>query len=85
MASFCIFDVLKQRPLSVCSQSCIPGFRQAVIKGKPICCFTCIACAAGEISNSSSKFKSSEQAIIILKKCFLLSSASSFIYGTFDF
>uniref|UniRef100_A0A674MBU8 Olfactory receptor C family, h1 n=1 Tax=Takifugu rubripes TaxID=31033 RepID=A0A674MBU8_TAKRU len=34
-------------------ESCIPGFRQAVIKGKPICCFTCVACAAGEISNSS--------------------------------
>ncbi|XP_003968432.2 extracellular calcium-sensing receptor [Takifugu rubripes] len=44
---------LQKRPLSVCSQSCIPGFRQAVIKGKPICCFTCVACAAGEISNSS--------------------------------
>ncbi|XP_076002619.1 extracellular calcium-sensing receptor-like [Genypterus blacodes] len=42
-----------QRPQSVCSESCRPGFRQAVIKGKPICCFSCIACAAGEISNSS--------------------------------
>uniref|UniRef100_A0A3B3DDB9 Extracellular calcium-sensing receptor-like n=1 Tax=Oryzias melastigma TaxID=30732 RepID=A0A3B3DDB9_ORYME len=34
-------------------ESCFPGFRQAVIKGKPICCFSCIACAAGEISNST--------------------------------
>ncbi|XP_069004362.1 extracellular calcium-sensing receptor-like [Embiotoca jacksoni] len=42
-----------KRPLSVCSDSCLPGFRQAAIKGKPICCFSCIACAAGEISNSS--------------------------------
>ncbi|XP_054454258.1 extracellular calcium-sensing receptor-like [Anoplopoma fimbria] len=42
-----------KRPQSVCSESCLPGFRQAVIKGKPICCFSCIACAAGEISNSS--------------------------------
>uniref|UniRef100_A0A3B3CZ02 Olfactory receptor C family, h1 n=1 Tax=Oryzias melastigma TaxID=30732 RepID=A0A3B3CZ02_ORYME len=41
------------RPISVCSESCFPGFRQAVIKGKPICCFSCIACAAGEISNST--------------------------------
>uniref|UniRef100_A0A3B3CY92 Olfactory receptor C family, h1 n=1 Tax=Oryzias melastigma TaxID=30732 RepID=A0A3B3CY92_ORYME len=40
-------------PISVCSESCFPGFRQAVIKGKPICCFSCIACAAGEISNST--------------------------------
>uniref|UniRef100_A0A3B3IJC2 Olfactory receptor C family, h1 n=1 Tax=Oryzias latipes TaxID=8090 RepID=A0A3B3IJC2_ORYLA len=41
-------------PVSVCSESCPPGFRQAIIKGKPICCFSCITCAAGEISNSDS-------------------------------
>uniref|UniRef100_A0A4W6C545 Olfactory receptor C family, h1 n=1 Tax=Lates calcarifer TaxID=8187 RepID=A0A4W6C545_LATCA len=41
------------RPQSVCSESCLPGFRQAVIKGKPICCFSCVACAAGEISNTN--------------------------------
>uniref|UniRef100_A0A3B3HI03 Olfactory receptor C family, h1 n=1 Tax=Oryzias latipes TaxID=8090 RepID=A0A3B3HI03_ORYLA len=40
-----------ERPVSVCSESCPPGFRQAIIKGKPICCFSCITCAAGEISN----------------------------------
>ncbi|XP_067364257.1 extracellular calcium-sensing receptor-like [Channa argus] len=42
-----------KRPRSVCSESCPPGFRQAVIRGKPSCCFSCIACAAGEISNSN--------------------------------
>uniref|UniRef100_A0A3Q3B7Y2 Olfactory receptor C family, h1 n=1 Tax=Kryptolebias marmoratus TaxID=37003 RepID=A0A3Q3B7Y2_KRYMA len=42
-----------ERPLSVCSERCLPGFRQAMIKGKPLCCFSCVACAVGEISNSS--------------------------------
>nr|XP_054598471.1 extracellular calcium-sensing receptor-like [Nothobranchius furzeri] len=42
-----------ERPLSVCSESCLPGFRQATIKGKPICCFSCVTCTAGEISNST--------------------------------
>ncbi|XP_058242958.1 extracellular calcium-sensing receptor-like [Hemibagrus wyckioides] len=42
-----------QVPVSVCSHSCPPGFRKAVQKGRPICCFDCIPCAEGEISNLS--------------------------------
>ncbi|XP_012688188.2 extracellular calcium-sensing receptor-like [Clupea harengus] len=42
-----------QVPVSVCSQSCPPGTRKAVQKGKPVCCYDCIPCGEGEISNET--------------------------------
>ncbi|XP_063302468.1 extracellular calcium-sensing receptor-like [Pelobates fuscus] len=44
-------------PPSVCSKSCQPGFRKASIRGKPICCFECIPCPPGEISNETDSLK----------------------------
>ncbi|XP_053319877.1 extracellular calcium-sensing receptor-like [Spea bombifrons] len=44
---------LKEVPLSVCSQSCPPGFRKAARRGEPVCCFQCIPCPQGEISNKT--------------------------------
>ncbi|KAM9481490.1 extracellular calcium-sensing receptor-like [Clarias gariepinus] len=40
-----------QVPVSVCSPSCPLGTRKAVQKKRPTCCFDCILCAEGEISN----------------------------------
>uniref|UniRef100_A0A8C6S550 G-protein coupled receptors family 3 profile domain-containing protein n=1 Tax=Neogobius melanostomus TaxID=47308 RepID=A0A8C6S550_9GOBI len=38
---------------SVCSKSCLPGTHKVLTKGRPICCYDCIRCPAGEITNTT--------------------------------
>ncbi|XP_048201986.1 vomeronasal type-2 receptor 1-like isoform X2 [Perognathus longimembris pacificus] len=37
-------------PYSVCTDVCRPGTRKGIRHGKPICCFDCIPCADGHVS-----------------------------------
>ncbi|CAH2272587.1 extracellular calcium-sensing receptor-like [Pelobates cultripes] len=41
----------KEIPVSVCTESCLAGFRKVLRKGLPVCCFKCVPCPLGEISN----------------------------------
>ncbi|XP_075434378.1 extracellular calcium-sensing receptor-like [Ascaphus truei] len=43
----------RQVPQSVCSESCPPGFRRMLRRGEPACCFQCVPCPQGEISNQT--------------------------------
>ncbi|XP_075794481.1 vomeronasal type-2 receptor 1-like [Pelodiscus sinensis] len=40
-------------PRSVCTESCQSGTRKGIQHGVPVCCFVCIPCADGEISNET--------------------------------
>uniref|UniRef100_A0A8C6A126 Vomeronasal type-2 receptor 116-like n=1 Tax=Marmota marmota marmota TaxID=9994 RepID=A0A8C6A126_MARMA len=44
-----------QTPRSVCSQSCRPGFRKIPQEGRPVCCFACVFCPEGHISNQTER------------------------------
>uniref|UniRef100_A0A3Q1FKM8 Olfactory receptor C family, g1 n=2 Tax=Acanthochromis polyacanthus TaxID=80966 RepID=A0A3Q1FKM8_9TELE len=43
----------KELPVSVCSGSCRAGTHKVLQKGKPVCCYDCIPCADGKISNTT--------------------------------
>ncbi|KAM9852838.1 extracellular calcium-sensing receptor-like [Aulostomus maculatus] len=43
----------KELPVSVCSEKCLPGTHKVLQKGKPVCCYDCVPCADGEISNAT--------------------------------
>ncbi|XP_018415069.1 PREDICTED: vomeronasal type-2 receptor 26-like [Nanorana parkeri] len=45
--------IFKEVPHSVCSNSCLPGYRKALRKSQQTCCYDCVLCSEGEISNST--------------------------------
>uniref|UniRef100_A0A8C2WGG9 Olfactory receptor C family, g12 n=1 Tax=Cyclopterus lumpus TaxID=8103 RepID=A0A8C2WGG9_CYCLU len=55
LTSILFFDL--KLPVSMCSKRCRPGTYKVLQKGKPVCCYDCIPCAEGEISNNSNDCK----------------------------
>ncbi|XP_073413971.1 vomeronasal type-2 receptor 26-like [Dendrobates tinctorius] len=40
-------------PPSICNEACKPGHRKAKREGEPPCCYDCVRCAKGEMSNTT--------------------------------
>ncbi|XP_033024342.1 vomeronasal type-2 receptor 26-like [Lacerta agilis] len=40
-------------PISVCNDKCRPGHRRKEKEGKPFCCYDCVPCPEGKISNQT--------------------------------
>ncbi|XP_077148038.1 extracellular calcium-sensing receptor-like [Ranitomeya variabilis] len=52
-SSLILWNKFSQVPVSACSRSCVPGSRRVTRLEQPPCCFDCMSCSAGEISNST--------------------------------
>ncbi|XP_054850241.1 vomeronasal type-2 receptor 26-like [Eublepharis macularius] len=50
----------KTRPLSVCNKGCHSGYTRMKKEGKPFCCYDCVPCPEGKISNQRDMDKCSQ-------------------------
>ncbi|XP_075692775.1 vomeronasal type-2 receptor 26-like [Rhinoderma darwinii] len=46
-------QLAQKPPRSVCSDSCPVGSRKMILHGKPACCYDCVPCPRGEVTNHS--------------------------------
>ncbi|XP_061576357.1 extracellular calcium-sensing receptor-like [Cololabis saira] len=44
-------------PVSICNPRCPSGSRKAVRRGEPVCCFDCVPCDSGKISNQTNSIE----------------------------
>ncbi|XP_060110804.1 vomeronasal type-2 receptor 26-like [Heteronotia binoei] len=50
-SSKCHPGVMMTQPLSACNDNCYPGQSKKMKAGKPFCCYDCISCPEGQISD----------------------------------
>ncbi|XP_072859716.2 vomeronasal type-2 receptor 26-like [Pogona vitticeps] len=43
----------QSQPVSLCNDNCCPGYRKATKQGEPFCCYNCLPCPEGKISNKT--------------------------------
>ncbi|XP_035771585.1 extracellular calcium-sensing receptor-like [Neolamprologus brichardi] len=49
--------ITKKPPRSVCSESCLSGTHMVRKKGEPKCCFDCIPCSEGKVTNETNSLE----------------------------
>uniref|UniRef100_A0A8D2KSV2 Uncharacterized protein n=1 Tax=Varanus komodoensis TaxID=61221 RepID=A0A8D2KSV2_VARKO len=47
-------------PLSVCNEHCHPGYQRKSLEGEKFCCYDCVPCQGGKISNMDDCFRCPE-------------------------
>lgn len=49
------FNRAQTPPRSLCNDNCHLGYRRAKKEGRPFCCYDCLPCPEGKISNKTGK------------------------------
>ncbi|XP_054850036.1 vomeronasal type-2 receptor 26-like [Eublepharis macularius] len=71
------------QPLSVCNDNCHPGYHKKIKEGEPFCCYDCIPCPKGKISDQKDtsdcfrcpddRYPNKDQNVCIIKEISFLS------------
>ncbi len=56
--------------MSVCSASCPQGYRKVTREGQPVCCYDCVLCAEGSISNTTGIRLTNTHTVTVIKCLF---------------
>lgn len=59
-----LFILEQTWPLSLCNDKCHGGTSKTKIEGKPNCCYNCLPCPEGKISNQTGKRYDKEMLVV---------------------